>query len=93
MLSESSPGPLHTYLPILNLLLSFILGFLGTLIKSKSRSRSKILEEGTEADIFWMGFEWLPLVIYSSVLLAKVLMGSVDPEAELGGLRYRYKGA
>jgi hypothetical protein len=41
----------------------------------------------------WVGFGWLPAVVYGVVLLAKVIMGSVDPEAELGGLRYGYKGA
>ncbi|KAI9643910.1 hypothetical protein NHQ30_007261 [Ciborinia camelliae] len=82
-------GPLQTYLPTLNLLLSFILGILGTLLKSKSRTKTA----GAEADIFWTGFEWLPLGIYAVVLLAKTVMGSVNPEEELGSLRYRYKGA
>lgn len=41
----------------------------------------------------WWGFGWLPLGVCGTVLLAKVVMGSVDPEAELGGLRYEFKGA
>jgi len=41
----------------------------------------------------WGGFAILPLGIYTVVLLAKVVMGSVDPEGELGGLRYGFKGA
>ncbi|APA16080.1 predicted protein [Sclerotinia sclerotiorum 1980 UF-70] len=84
-------GPLLTYLPTLNLLLSFILGVLGTIVKSKHRSSSRITD--VETDIWWTGFEWLPFGIYAVVLLAKTVMGSVNPEEELGGLRYRYKGA
>ncbi|KAJ8062360.1 hypothetical protein OCU04_008904 [Sclerotinia nivalis] len=84
-------GPLLTYLPTLNLLLSLILGVLGTIVKSKHRSNSRIVD--AETDIWWTGFEWLPLGIYAVVLLAKTVMGSVNPEEELGSLRYRYKGA
>jgi hypothetical protein len=35
----------------------------------------------------------LPGFVYGFVLLAKVVMGSVNPEAELGALRYEFKGA
>ena len=31
--------------------------------------------------------------VYGVVLLAKWMMGSVDPEGELEGLRYGFKGA
>ena len=41
----------------------------------------------------WWGFGWLPAGVYAVVLLAKWMMGSVDPEGELGGLRYGFKGA
>jgi len=41
----------------------------------------------------WRGFGWLPAGVYLVVLIAKVVMGSVDPEAELGKLRYDFKGA
>ncbi|KAF7887392.1 hypothetical protein EAF00_009686 [Botryotinia globosa] len=84
-------GPLQTYLPILNLVLSLILGILGTMIKSKHQSRSRMSE--AETNIWWTGFEWLPLGIYAVVLLAKTVMGGVNPEEELGSLRYGYKGA
>ncbi|KAA8564971.1 hypothetical protein MFRU_008g01820 [Monilinia fructicola] len=86
-------GPLETYLPTLNLVLSSVLGILGALIKSKHQSKASSAAAGAEADIFWTGFEWLPLAIYLVVLLAKTVMGSVDPEEELGSLRYKYKGA
>ncbi|ESZ91681.1 hypothetical protein SBOR_7938 [Sclerotinia borealis F-4128] len=82
-------GPLLTYLPTLNLLLSLILGILGTILKSKSRARIA----DADINIWWTGFEWLPLGIYAVVLLAKTVMGSVNPEEELGSLKYGYKGA
>jgi hypothetical protein len=72
-------GPIAEYLPLLNGVLCMILGFLGMVF----RGRQEV----------WWGFGWLPAVVYSVVLLAKVVMGSVDPEAELGGLKYEFKGA
>lgn len=41
----------------------------------------------------WWGFGWLPGLVWGVVVLAKWIMGGVDPESELGGLRYGYKGA
>lgn len=41
----------------------------------------------------WTGMGYLPLVVYSVVLIAKVVMSSVDPEKELTALKYEYKGA
>jgi hypothetical protein len=35
----------------------------------------------------------LPGVVYASVVGAKVVMAGVDPERELRGLKYDYKGA
>lgn len=35
----------------------------------------------------------LPGVVYAIVLLAKVVMGGVDPERELSALKYGYRGA
>lgn len=57
---------------------------LGTMVKAKTRARGEIL---------WWGFEWVPAGIYAVVVMAKMVMGSVDPEEELKGLRYGYKGA
>jgi hypothetical protein len=73
-------GPLKQYLPYLNLGLCGVLVLLGMVLSRK-------IEE------LWWGFGWLPAGVYSVVLLAKWMMGSVDPEGELGGLRYRFKGA
>ena len=72
-------GPIETYLPYLNIMLSMILGLLGMVARGKEE--------------LWMGFAWLPGVVYAAVLGGKWVMGSVNPEVELGGLRYGFKGA
>ncbi|KAG0646178.1 hypothetical protein D0Z07_8359 [Hyphodiscus hymeniophilus] len=72
-------GPIAEYLPLMNIGLCVVLGLLGMVFRGKEE--------------VWLGFGWLPAVIYGVSLLAKVVMGSVDPEAELGGLRYEFKGA
>ena len=41
----------------------------------------------------WIGMGNLPAVVYAVVLMAKVVMGGVDPERELAGLKYGFKGA
>lgn len=73
-------GPIRQYLPYLNLGLSGVLILLGMVVNRKTEE-------------LWWGFGWLPAGVYAVVLLAKWVMGSVDPERELGGLRYRFKGA
>ena len=40
-----------------------------------------------------MGFAWLPGAVYAVVVGGKWVMGSVNPEVELAGLRYGFKGA
>jgi len=72
-------GPLQQYLPYLNLGLCTILGLLGMVFRGKEE--------------VWRGFGWLPAGVYVVVLISKVVMGSVDPEAELGRFRYDFKGA
>jgi hypothetical protein len=72
-------GPIRTYLPYLNLGLCGVLTLLGVVVKRKVE--------------LWWGFSWLPAGVYGVVLLAKWIMGSVDPEAELGELKYEFKGA
>lgn len=69
-----------TYLPYLNLGLSAVLILLGWVI-------------GRKGIHVWAGFTWLPALNYGVLLLAKVVMGSVDPERELGALKYEFKGA
>jgi hypothetical protein len=72
-------GPIARYLPLLNIGLCVMLGLAGMVFRGKEE--------------VWWGFEWLPAGNYVVVLLAKVIMGNVDPETELGGLKYGYKGA
>ncbi|KAH8601027.1 hypothetical protein B0O99DRAFT_610118 [Bisporella sp. PMI_857] len=72
-------GPLEKYLPYLNGVLCILLGILGTVF----RAREEV----------WRGFGWVPGVIYGVVLVGKVVMAGVDPEGELKGLRYEFKGA
>lgn len=72
-------GPVRTYLPYLNIVLSGVLAALGLVFRGR--------------EMVWFGFAWLPGCVYVVVLMAKVVMGSVNPEAELGALRYEFKGA
>jgi len=72
--------PIITYLPYLNLSLCILLAIAG------------LLHRGKEGEL-WYGFRNLPGVVYVVILVAKVIMGSVDPEGELGSLRYEFKGA
>jgi len=72
-------GPIETYLPYLNIVLSMMLGLLGMVTRGKEE--------------LWMGFAWLPGAVYAVVVGGKWVMGSVNPEVELAGLRYGFKGA
>ena len=72
-------GPIETFLPYMNIVLSMMLGLLGMVTRGKEE--------------LWMGFAWLPGAIYAIVIGGKWVMGSVNPEDELGGLRYGFKGA
>jgi hypothetical protein len=72
-------GPIKEYLPYLNLGLCGVLVLLEMVV-------------GRKIELWW-GFGCLPAGVYGIVLLAKWMMGSVDPEGELGGLRYGFKGA
>lgn len=69
------------YLPYLNCLLVMVLAVMGLVV------------EGEEGSFAWIGVGNLPGIVYGVVLAAKVVMGGVDPERELGGLKYGYKGA
>jgi hypothetical protein len=73
-------GPLLHYLPYLNLALCGILVLLGIVVTRKVQQ-------------LWWGFGWLPAGVYGVVLLAKWVMGSVDPVSKLAELRYGFKGA
>jgi hypothetical protein len=73
--------PLETWLPYLNLGLCGVLFVIGILRSAKNGKSQSLVGD------------LLPGVVYAVVLAAKMVMGGVDPESELGGLRYEYKGA
>ncbi|XXG97151.1 hypothetical protein Hte_003446 [Hypoxylon texense] len=76
-------SPLENYLPYLNVGLCAVLVLTGFLSKSA-------VSQG-----YWghVGLSNLPAIVYGVVLVAKIVMGGVDPERDLGALRYEYKGA
>ncbi len=74
-------SPLDRFLPYLNLALVGLLVLMGLVTKSDSASFGII------------GMGNLPAVIYCAVIVAKVVMASVDPESELSKLKYEYRGA
>ncbi|KAI0124912.1 hypothetical protein BJ170DRAFT_481272 [Xylariales sp. AK1849] len=79
---DEQKSPLQTWLPYLNL------GLCGMLMLTSLFSKA-------HAPQHWghVGLGNLPAVVYVVILAAKVVMGSVDPERELSGLKYEYKGA
>ncbi|ROT40249.1 hypothetical protein SODALDRAFT_348534 [Sodiomyces alkalinus F11] len=77
----SDKSPLEAYLPYLNLALCALAAL------SSALSSGKAKPEG----LIKLGY--LPTLVYFLVLVAKMAMGGVDPEGELGVLRYGYKGA
>ncbi|KAI6092811.1 hypothetical protein F4821DRAFT_223349 [Hypoxylon rubiginosum] len=76
-------SPLENYLPYLNTGLCAVLVLTGFL------SRSAVSQG------YWghVGLSNLPAIVYGVVLVAKLVMGGVDPERDLDALRYEYKGA
>ncbi|KAK5631281.1 hypothetical protein RRF57_006995 [Xylaria bambusicola] len=79
-------SPLQQYLPFLNIALCSLLVLAGLL--SSRRSTTAVARHWGH-----VGLANLPALIYVVVLVAKMLMGSIDPEKELSALRYEYKGA
>ncbi|KAI0200640.1 hypothetical protein F4808DRAFT_158247 [Astrocystis sublimbata] len=85
-------SPLQQYLPLLNVSICGLLLFAGFLSSSSSSSSSPPSpSQGRD----WGGVAQagLPALIYVVVLVAKMLMGSIDPERDLGKLKYQLKGA
>ncbi|KAK4228468.1 hypothetical protein QBC38DRAFT_153710 [Podospora fimiseda] len=74
-------GPLEKHLPYLNLGLVVLAGLNGLLEQRIKSAHNGVL----------LGL--LPGIVYGVVIGAKVMMASVDPERELKGLKYGYKGA
>ncbi|UNI20364.1 hypothetical protein JDV02_006458 [Purpureocillium takamizusanense] len=78
---SGSGSPLDMYLPYLNLVLVAMVALLG-LVAGRGPGEFGVVGIGN-----------LPALVYVVVLIAKVVMGSVDPERELSALKYRFKGA
>ncbi|PHH64020.1 hypothetical protein CDD81_5125 [Ophiocordyceps australis] len=74
-------GPLDTYLPYLNLLLSGLI----VLMSITSISAS--------GEWYFVVLASLPASIYAVTIAAKVTMAQVDPDKELSPLQYQYRGA
>ncbi|EGO56658.1 hypothetical protein NEUTE1DRAFT_84070 [Neurospora tetrasperma FGSC 2508] len=81
--SVLTPSPLETWLPYLNVGLC-VLVLLTGLVTGGAQGVNAVGKVYLAA---------LPGVIYAATVAAKVVMAGVDPEGELGGLRYGYKGA
>lgn len=75
-------SPIDTHLPYLNAGLVIMLGLM-ELVTSMKPSTGP----------FWFGMGYLPGIVFGVVTLSKFLMAGVDPEKELTGLRYEYRGA
>ncbi|KAI1210332.1 uncharacterized protein F4807DRAFT_60824 [Annulohypoxylon truncatum] len=76
-------SPLARYLPYLNVGLCAVLVVAGLVTRSGA----------SQGHWGHVGLNNLPAIVYGVVLLAKMVMGSVDPERELSALKYEYKGA
>ncbi|EHK46470.1 uncharacterized protein TrAtP1_005586 [Trichoderma atroviride] len=75
-------SPLEKTLPYLNLGLVTLLILMG-LVRGDERG----------GGFGWVSMGNIPGLVYSVVLTAKIVMAGVDPERDLGSLRYGYKGA
>lgn len=91
-------SPLEKFLPFLNLGLCAILIVSGILAARGGGAGDE--DEGgdsrhsqTASQFGWLGLGNLPAIVYGVVIVAKMVMASVDPEKELNALRYGYKGA
>lgn len=79
------PSPLEAWLPFLNMGMCAVLVVAGLISGAR--------EGGAEPWAGVLGLGNLPTFVYAVVLAAKMVMASVDPERELSGLKYQYKGA
>lgn len=75
-------SPLERTLPYLNLGLAGLLILMG-LVKGDERN----------GGFGWVSMANVPGLVYSVAITAKIVMAGVDPEKELAGLKYGYKGA
>lgn len=83
--AAGSRSPLDTHLPYLNGGLAVMLALMGVVAARKAGSEGGLMG--------WPTMGYLPGLVYATVLLAKMMMASVDPEKALSALKYDYKGA
>lgn len=92
---EVPKSPLERHLPFLNMGLCAILILFGL---NAAHAESEHNPGDHDAHVNhhnfgWLGLGNLPAIVYAVVIIAKVVMASVDPERELAALKYGYKGA
>jgi hypothetical protein len=78
-------SPLDTHLPYLNGGLAVMLALMGVVAAKKAGSEGGLMG--------WPTMGYLPGLVYAVVLVAKLMMASVDPAKALSALKYDYKGA
>lgn len=86
-------SPLERYLPFLNLGLCAVLILYGLSAGQGDEGEGDDGSGQHHHHFGLLGLGNLPAIIYLVVIIAKVVMASVDPESELAALRYEYKGA
>lgn len=86
-------SPLGRHLPLLNVGLCAVLVLYGLLVQQRGTSEHYDRDEDHSQHFGWLGLGNLPAIVYSVVIVAKLVMANVDPEGELTALRYDYKGA
>lgn len=86
----SGKSPLERHLPWLNVGLA-VLALLTGLLERINTAGPGSSAGGAGVNPLLLGV--LPGVVYAVVVGAKVVMAGVDPERELSGLKYGYKGA
>ncbi|EJT76867.1 hypothetical protein GGTG_06781 [Gaeumannomyces tritici R3-111a-1] len=92
-------SPLETHLPLLNAGLCVVLLLTGLAIARGGGGGGGSGRDGNGNDddgaarLGRAALACLPAIVYAVVVAAKLVMASVDPEAELGALRYEAKGA
>ncbi|KAK3951875.1 hypothetical protein QBC32DRAFT_213963 [Pseudoneurospora amorphoporcata] len=79
------PSPLEAWLPYLNVGLCLLVLLTGLVTGGGGHQ--------VGASVGQVYLAALPGVINAATVVAKAVMAGVDPEGELGGLRYGYKGA
>jgi hypothetical protein len=93
--SSTDSSPLAQHLPVLNIALAVLCLLTGLLenVKSAGPTNPGGRGGGGGGGVSPLLLGALPGIVYAVVVAAKVVMAGVDPEGELKGLRYRYKGA